>query len=79
MPTDPRQSPQSQAPYCAEARAGTDDGSSTRIGSDAARVLMPSRARREMIGLLLFEYSASTVDMLVLQASYEAYHVISPE
>lgn len=53
IPTLPRQVPHSQAPYKAWERAEGEDGFSTISGREDAKALVPSRARRLMIGFVL--------------------------
>lgn len=53
IPTLPRQVPHSHAPYRAWERAEGEEGFSTISGREDARALVPSRARRLMIGLVL--------------------------
>lgn len=51
IPTEPRQLPQSQAPYWARSRADFEDGSAMISGRDSASALVPSSARSDTMGL----------------------------
>jgi hypothetical protein len=54
--------PHNQAPYWAVVRAGRSEGDSIIVGREDARALMPSSAKREIMGFALRAYKASTRD-----------------